>query len=266
MNRAEIADCLLFSEACYLTKFEAQNMVDTIGASLIAAIRVGTAHCYLFKKDTTVYFATRGTDIRSLSNLLMDTRALPVFEPGVGFVHRGFLNWADLLWEEVGAYLTNDGFAADKVVFCGHSAGGAASNILAVRSSMLLKSSGHDKPWLVTFGSPRTGTGGFSRVVAKLTNHVRVTHNNDPVAHVPIWPLFLHASGTRLHITANGRMLENPGWWPILKDVPDGILSFAWQFIKDVFMKRSVLKAVWCGLETNDHFISNYRRRFRVED
>lgn len=266
MDRKEIADCLLFSEASYLTKYQAQDLAATIGAMLIVPIHCGTSHCYMFRKGSTIYFATRGTDISSLTNIIRDARFLPSFEPGVGFIHRGFLQWADLLWDEVAAYLVHDGFAADRVVFCGHSAGGAASAIMAVRSAAIMKAHGYKKPWLVTVGSPMVGTWGFSRLVAKVTNHIRVTHNNDPVTHVPIWPLFLHAGGTRFHITGGGKMLKNPSWWSLIRDVPDGVLAFWWQFVKTAFTTRSIYRAVVEGLSDGDHFIHNYRRRYSDEE
>lgn len=263
MDRQEIADCLVLAEASYLTRYQAQDLADTIGATLHATIHAGAAHCYMFKKDKTVYFASRGTDIKSLTNIIMDARFMPVWEPGFGFLHKGFLGWADLLWDEVAAYLVTDGFQAERVVFTGHSAGGAVSNIMATRASGILKSTGRAKPIMVTFGAPRVGTLGFSIVIGRLTEHYRVTNNNDPVTHVPIWPLFLHAPGKRLHIMASGEVVENPSRLALLYDVPGGIGHFAWGLVKNIFKMRSILKAVIAGLKSPDHFVSNYRMYFR---
>lgn len=264
MKRSEVAECLVLSEASYMTKYQAQDFAATIGAILVAVIHCGTAHCYMFRKGTTLYFATRGTDIKSLKNIIMDGRALPCWEPGVGFIHRGFLEWADLLWDEVAAYLIHDGFAADRVVFCGHSAGGAASNIMAARAALILKASGHPKPWLVTIGSPMVGTFGFAWMVGKVCNHIRVTNNNDPVTHVPIWPLFLHSAGRRIHITADGNTIENPSMFALLRDMPAGARDFAWQFLKAVIRLRSIFLAVMEGMSSHDHFVHNYRSRFNA--
>lgn len=263
MNRSDISDCLVLSEASYLTRYQAQDLADTIGATLHPTIHAGAAHCYMFKKGKTVYFASRGTDIKSLTNILMDARFLPVWEPGFGFLHRGFLGWADQLWDDVGAYLVSDGFAADRVIFTGHSAGGAVSNILATRASGILRSTGRAKPITVTFGSPMVGTLGFSLVIGKLTEHYRVTNNNDPVQHAPLWPLFLHAPGKRLHILASGEVVENPSLMTLIRDVPGGIRHFMWDLLKNTIKFRSVLKAVIAGLQSHDHFIHNYRTNFK---
>lgn len=263
MNRSDINDCLVLSEASYLTRYQAQDLADTIGATLHATIHSGSAHCYMFKKDKTVYFASRGTDIKSLTNIIMDAKFMPVWEPGFGFLHKGFLGWADLLWDEVGAYLVNDGFQAERVVFTGHSAGGAVSNILATRASGILKSTGRSKPITVTFGSPKVGTLGFSIVIGKMTDHYRVTNNNDPVAHVPIWPLFLHAPGQRYHILSTGEVVQNPSLMTLIRDVPGGVVHFAWNLLKNIIKMRSVLRAVIAGLRSHDHFVSNYRMYFK---
>lgn len=269
MEKSDVRDCILLSEACYLTRYQAEDVSKPLGIDLLATIHRGTAHCYLFRRRdpvthrVTIYFATRGTDITSLKNLIMDSRALPVWEPGIGLVHRGFLQWSGLLWDEVAAYLIADGIQADRVVFCGHSAGGAASNIMAVRASGILTAAGQAKPWLVTVGSPMVGTWGFGRYVAKATQHVRVTNNNDPIPHVPIWPLFMHAGGTRYHIRADGMIKRNPDIVELIADVPRGICRFMWQLAKNAIKRRSILLAVLDGLSSHDHFVHNYRNDFR---
>lgn len=262
MHRGDVADCLLLSEAAYLTRFEAADMASTIGATLLYAFHVGAVHCYCFRKEGTLYLATRGTDITSLLNVIFDARFIPKKDPDVGFIHRGFAAWADLLWEDVSYALQTLGPQADRVVFCGHSAGGAASNLLAVKAAPYLIGAGGQKPWVVTFGSPMVGTYFFTRRLAKSVNHIRVTNNNDPVPHVPLWPLYIHAKATRYHICADGEVVKNPTMFDLMKDVPRGIVGFTIAFLKEVVRQKSVLLAVVNSLKMGDHFIKNYKGYF----
>ena len=114
MNRAGVAECLLFSEAAYLTRFAAADMASSIGAKLLYAFHVGAVHCYVFQKNGALFFATRGTDITSLINIVLDARIIPRWDKEVGLVHRGFFIWADLLWEDILGVLKLEGSSADK--------------------------------------------------------------------------------------------------------------------------------------------------------
>lgn len=263
MHRGDVADCLLLSEAAYLTRFEAADMASSIGATLLHAFHVGSVHCYCFRKEGTLFLATRGTDITSLLNVILDARFIPRKDPDVGYIHRGFAAWADLLWEDVSYALQTLGPQADRIVFCGHSAGGAASNLLAVKAAPYLAKIGGQKPWIVTFGSPMVGTILFARRVAKVASHIRVTNNNDPVPHVPLWPLYIHAKGTRYHICADGDVIKNPTMLTLLWDVPKGVFHFTLSFLKEAVKQRSILLAVINSMKLGDHFIKNYKGYFR---
>lgn len=263
MNRAGVSECLLLSEAAYLTRFEAADMASTIGAKLLYVFRVAAVHCYVFQKEGTLFFATRGTDITSLVNIVLDTRILPRWDKEVGIVHRGFYIWADLLWEDVLDVLKREGSAADRIVFCGHSAGGAASTLLGVKAAAVLAKHGGAKPYVVTFGAPMVGTILFSSKVSSMTNHIRVTNNNDPVPHLPFWPVYTHPGGTRYHIMADGEIMKNPVMLSLIKDVPHGLFYFLWTFFKEMVRTKSILLAVVNSLRTGDHFIRNYKGYFR---
>lgn len=64
----------------------------------------------------------------------------------------------------------------------GHSLGGAIAHFAAIE----LANQGYEVD-LITFGSPRVGDGDFGKIVQNSTKTVyRVTHNRDPVVHVPI--------------------------------------------------------------------------------
>lgn len=263
MNRAGVAECLLFSEAAYLTRFAAADMASSIGAKLLYAFHVEAVHCYVFQKNGALFFATRGTDITSLINIVLDARIIPRWDKEVGVVHRGFFIWADLLWEDILEVLKLEGSSADAIVFCGHSAGGAASTLLGLKAAEFLSKMGGAKPYVVTFGAPRVGTIMFARRVAKKTTHIRVTNNNDPVPHLPFWPVYIHPKGTRYHIMACGDVVKNPIGLLLARDVPHGLVVFLWGFFKEMIRTKSILLAVVNSLRTGDHFIRNYKGYFR---
>lgn len=267
MDRTEIAYCLELCNVAYMTWHEAQNFADLYNATLVKTIHNKTAHAYVFWREETLYVAIRGTEFSEIMNVLMDIGICPA-RTKYGRAHRGFIEWADLLWPEIVSLLESiaqkPSFQTTRVVFVGHSAGGAAATHLAMRSANLVKQITKRKPDLVTAGSPMVGTAGFGRAVKRHTEcRIRITNNNDPIPHCIAWPMYQHADSTRLHVTGDLEILRNPTRRQLLADIPHGFWKFFVRFVKVAFQRRSILEAVIDGLNQHDHRLDNYRAAFR---
>ena len=112
----------------------------------------------------------RGTlDIRDwLANL----HILPWRWPGGGFVHGGFAEALDAVWDEIAAALEQ---VRVPLFYTGHSLGAALATLAAARMP----------PHAVyTFGSPRVGDAGFARHLADVPVY-RLVNHCDLVPTVP---------------------------------------------------------------------------------
>lgn len=120
-------------------------------------------------------------------------------------VHMGFLhswqNARDVVVPELKAL--KEKYPSYKVHFVGHSLGGAVACLAALEAKLSMN---YDDIVVTTFGEPRLGNYEFARFVdkvfdltgsANLENRSfrRVTHNNDPVPHLPLeeWGYIPHS-------------------------------------------------------------------------
>lgn len=131
--------------------------------------------------DEAAIFTTRGTD-SDYEDLLRDMRAFPWRDRELGWGHRGFQLGAVDLWPE----LENDLMAAVannlKIIFNGHSLGGAVSTNLAGLCVLRLTI-----PFaLVTWGSPRVAIGNkLNNILKPIPHRLRMVNGADAVTDHP---------------------------------------------------------------------------------
>lgn len=166
-----------------------------------------------------------GSDL--LTNINVLRSPLTCSTPAVtAFAHAGFLRYADSLLqphidgkEGLGDALTRlHAFAPRPVLIAGHSLGGAAAVIGAVRI-MGLFSSASVVSALVTFGQPRVvdyeGADSLTRLLGR--RYVRVVRGADPVPLLPTSWRFKHA-GEVVYVSEDDEVVENPEKWAMRKD------------------------------------------------
>lgn len=101
-------------------------------------------------------------------------------------VHKGFYetwtNMSQQVLQDVAAKLSRHRSAS--IFVTGHSLGAAVAELAEVDMVKSFPNQGHV---LYTFGEPRVGDDNFVSWVGTIytTRHIRITHNRDPVPHVP---------------------------------------------------------------------------------
>ncbi|MCZ6834271.1 MAG: lipase family protein, partial [Planctomycetota bacterium] len=135
-----------------------------------------------------------------------------------GYVHRGFAEALDHVWDEIDSCLTVEVPPDCPILYTGHSLGGALAILAATRRR---------PDALYTFGAPRVGDVSFNHYLEGLPFH-RVVNDCDVVAMVPTpGPLLWFKHGGQLHRLAPGRSQESTS--------PDGsALKTAFDAIRSV--------------------------------
>ena len=146
--------------------------------------RDGTqVYCWIDNNIACVAF--RGTEPTAWSDIKADLKIRKVKVP-TGFVHRGFKDALDEVWEDVAKWLTEA--KRQDVFFTGHSLGGALATLAASRWNTI-------DTHLYTYGSPRVGGRKFIKSFLS-SNRYRFRNNNDIVTRVPFEILgYKHVSG-----------------------------------------------------------------------
>ena len=124
-------------------------------------------------------------------------------DSGSGVVHRGFFTEYQTvrpllltLWRRLAARPLNSGEV--KIVFVGHSQGGALASLASLEASSELRGVSLVSVSTVTFGAPKVGFGEYGEMQERLVGrgrHWRVETRADPVTFVP--PLYSHV-GTKI--------------------------------------------------------------------
>lgn len=254
----DVVECVRFSQFVYQPESFAKQDAAEMGYQGFRQIRVPGSVAYIFASAAQVVVAFRGTETSRVRSVLRSGRFRPARCFGGGLVHRGFWDGVNLLWPELERLLLQE--SRRRVIFTGHSKGGAEALIAAARCGRLFKVAGRGLPAVVTFGAPLVGTLSFARGVRRHTSGVvSVTNNNDPVPHVPLWPFYCRQSGMRIHITSDRKMLRNPSLWQLASDHGWGFLAAAWRGVGKYFRTGSVIAGVWEMLDDHDHFLNRYR-------
>ena len=179
--------------------------MDVLG---IHDFRYGTDYGCAYVTPGTVYVCIRGTDswtdwISNLSAILRDTwyglRA-----------HRGFTHGARATRYNVMKIVSLH--TEKRIVFCGHSRGGAIALLLAIAAE-------HQYPetivQCVTFGQPRVSNKSMIRERFH-GEYIRVQNGSDFVCRYP--KLGYSHGGTCLYIAVNGKKSVNPSQYIRWKD------------------------------------------------
>ena len=136
-----------------------------------------------FYFETVEYFLLtfRGTreNVDWLTNLDAE---MVQFSEGVGRVHAGFYR-AFISVKAIVDKVVKDMNPDKPILICGHSLGGALSNLVAA----YLRKKGHSKIMIYTFGSPLVGDSDFSYHFSKVEPIIsyRFVHNQDLIPMIP---------------------------------------------------------------------------------
>lgn len=165
------------------------------GGYLFTEDRGAQAHLVWSKTEVVICF--RGTEPGEFSDIVADLNAIPDRAQIGGFVHNGFQEEVNKVWDDLLPTLQqriDDGLP---VYICGHSLGGAMATIAASRL-------GDSVACLYTYGSPRVGTRGFVKRIK--CEHYRHVNNNDVVPKVPFAFLGYKHHGTLRYINFYGNI------------------------------------------------------------
>lgn len=203
--------CLAASLA-YFEGVDAQTFSDPV-CDAQATMAVRTARTGL--KEAVVAFRGSSSALDWVHNLIVPMRHVPTL-PRNARAHSGFLCQYLSIHSDLAAAIQDAD--VDRVVFCGHSLGGA----LAAIAAAMLSLPPDVAKCLVTFGAPRPGNAGLAALVTKACSVcTRVVHDRDIVPTMPLrctgyahvtsdW-LCLNGDG-ELHVRANERSLMEELW------------------------------------------------------
>jgi triacylglycerol lipase len=188
----------------------------------------------LFTIGNTKYVVFRGTEPNQMEDIKADLKVWKTTSDTEGKVHSGFKNALDLVWNNISGWLQKQ-TSAGKVIFCGHSLGGALATLAASRVT---------NSEAYTFGSPKVGNRKWCR--KQKFNHYRFVNNNDVVPKVPFFLLGYKHYGNLCYINHYGN-IRKPTWWQRTKDSFRG----RWAAIK----KKQFFDGIY------DHNISGYKKK-----
>jgi triacylglycerol lipase len=167
---AKLANC------AYLDADEAKPFFKGFGFHNQEFIEHDGAQCYVLWNSKAFVLAFRGTEPSEFSDITADLNAFPDrAENGQGWVHNGFQNEVNKVWDRIVELLPNS--HGKQFFITGHSLGGAMATIATSRLADRVDA-------LYTYGSPRVGTRKFIKSFANVT-HYRHVNNNDIVCKVP---------------------------------------------------------------------------------
>ena len=152
--------------------------------------------CFIHKIGDITWVVFRGTETDKVNDVCTDLMTFRVSAPFLSEecrVHAGFL--AQYTSGRTTIVDTVEYLNSPKVVFTGHSLGGALATLCALDVEQ--NSSGDVETYCVTFGSPRVGGRHFANLFdAVIDNSYRFVDVNDPIPRVPfkMWG-FRHVKG-----------------------------------------------------------------------
>ena len=197
----------------------------------------------LFDKDGTQVYcwndkdiacvAFRGTEPTQWSDIKADLKIRKVKVP-TGFVHRGFKDALDEVWEDVLKWLNEQ--KRESVFFTGHSLGGALATLAASRWNTITTH-------LYTYGSPRVGGRKFVKSFLS-SDRYRFRNNNDIVTRVPFEILgYKHVSGDGgkfIYFNVDGNVSKRFSRWYMFKQWLKGTLRGFTKLKVDGFSDHSI--------------------------
>lgn len=183
------------------------------------------AYIWLSRRSRTLYISFRGTNSLTDVKHDLDYRSIPLDDEHESIlIHAGFRNKfksvQDLLLEQIEDYLGE----FDKIVFTGHSLGGALAQVAAPVIGEQFPSKTVE---VLTFGAPRVGNEDFVEFYNTYVDiNYRITNDRDPVPALPFESRFSHVSHA-ISLSAKGQVTKVPDaplgsrFWNALEDTID---------------------------------------------
>ena len=153
------------------------------------------------RADGLAVAAFRGTQPGSVFDIGVDAFAGLVSWEGKGQVHLGFHESFKAVHGDLAGWISSTGVAPDKLLFCGHSLGGALATLAGAV---------WERAQVVTIGSPRVGDPDFAASVSGPRCR-RIFNCCDLVARVPPRAIGSDHVEPSSFITASGALVPNPG-------------------------------------------------------
>ena len=165
---------------------------------------------YIWKIDDVVYVTFRGTS--SLKDALDDLDIKRTRVSGKIKVHKGFYKQFQSVQIKITKILLKLTENASRIIFTGHSLGGALAQIAAAYYGDVLEDI---FVTCYTFGSPRVGNKYFVEWFSKNVNeHVRVVNDNDPVPMIPTMFYWTHTDNISVKLTEDSvKYIEKDTPW-----------------------------------------------------
>lgn len=186
---------------------------------------------------TEVVVVIRGTEAGSLDDWITNLRLLNFAkDSGNVKIHTGFNHGAEKLYQFLEKYVYTLGVKLNKkVIFVGHSSGGALARVLGYLFGLHTWSDARFT--VVTFGCPKVGNKAFNVALADFADVYHFTHKNDLVPYVPLFH-GTHAGLYESRICETG-IMKNPNFFVRI-----------WCRIKAILHLK--------GLGLQNHYIDSY--------
>ena len=189
------------AQIAYMDEAEAKPHYNKLGYTHHKFIEKDGAQCHAVWNEEEFVLCFRGTEPDEFSDIKADLNALPDKGQSGGWVHNGFQNEVEKIWQQVRLAIVNVGYK--RFFVTGHSLGAAMATIATSR----LKKDVH---CLFTYGSPRAGTRSF--VKSFNVPHYRHVNNNDIVTSVPFAVLGYKHHGDIQYINYYGNIRKMSPW------------------------------------------------------
>lgn len=232
------------AELSELAYCDSQTMTDTlerIGFTVVTFDKGGTAG-FIAINNHVVIVTYRGTEVTDIRDWESDLSFLYTSSEH-GRVHSGFKRALDEVWSDIVDIITPH-LEGRKLIFCGHSLGGALASLSAARVG--------NNTVVYTYGCPRTGNSKFAKYTGNNIVHHRFVHDLDLVPQVPLWPMFKHY-GHMVLIDEQGNIHPNFNIKHMFRKVRNGIRWCIRRFIR----RFNIIEGL------TDHGIAGYRSSLR---
>ena len=157
---------------------------------------------YVCKVGDTVHVTFRGTS--SIQDVLKDLDIKRTRITGKIKVHKGFYTQFQSVQIKLTKSLIKLTENAKRIIFTGHSLGGALAQIAAAYYGDVFEDL---FVTCYTFGSPRVGNSHFVEWFSKnVDEHVRVVNEFDPVPMIPTMFYWKHANDICIKLTSDNRI------------------------------------------------------------
>ena len=181
----------------------------------------GGAQGYALADADNLVFAFRGTELNDMKDILADLRFYKVPE-GRGYVHSGFQDYTDAMWEEINGVC--EYYPFHRVWMCGHSLGGAIATIAAARVTEKYRAS--NKVVVYSYGSPRVGDATYCKSYEPI--HFRHRNVHDLFTRLPPKRWGYTHTGKLVYFTKHGKRQNHKNtrsphkrwqeWWNGIKE------------------------------------------------